>query len=229
MEDNMSLFEKIYYAADKDLKDTTLNELKKSGYDSVFLDLGCGDCKFTQKMTEVLNPRITIVADAIKARLNHAENLGYKIISVDLNQEIPLDSGSVDIIHAGDVIEHLNNTDMFIKEIKRLLSPDGCAYISTPNLASWHNVITLIMGKQPLTAMVSDEILSTGMNEDDINMPKHRRIFTFEGLKSLVEHHGLKVQDSWGCGYYPFFGIVSEYLSLADYRHAAYILMKVGK
>ena len=225
----MSLFEKIYYAADEDLKDTTLRELIKSGPDSVFLDLGCGDCKFTQRITEAINPRITIVADTIKARLNHAEDLGYKTIAVDLNKNIPLGSESIDIIHAGDVIEHLNDTDNFIKEIKRILKPDGYALISTPNLASWHNVAALMLGKQPQTCMVSDEILSNGMNEDDIYMPKHRRIFTFEGLKMLIEHHGLKVCDSWGCGYYPFWGILSEYLTLVDYRHSAYILMKVGK
>lgn len=225
----MSLFEKLYYAADKELKDTTLNEFKKAGPDLVFLDLGCGDCKFTQRITAAMNPRVTIVADTIKARLWHAEDLGYKIISVDLNKKIPLESESVDVIHAGDVIEHLNDTDNFIKEIKRILKPDGYALISTPNLASWHNVAALILGKQPQTCMVSDEILSIGMNEDDIYMPKHRRILTFEGLKKLIEHHGLSVYESCGCGYYPFWGILAEYLILVDYKHSAYILMKVGK
>ena len=225
----MSLFEKIYYAADRDLKDTTILMLQEAQFNRPrLLDLGCGDCRFTERLVDAVNPEQTWAVDSSPDRIEYAIAKGYQPVKADLNQGIPLEDGSMDIIHAGDVIEHLNNTDLFIKEIRRLLSPIGFAVISTPNLASWHNIAALFLGRQPFTAMVSDEMKISEI-EADKDMPKHRRIFTFDGLERLVKFHGLRVIESIGCGYYPFTGIVQEMLSVIDYRHAAYVLAKVGR
>src|SRR4030043_2460626 len=215
----MNLTEKIFYAADKDLKGRTLNVIQhdkfRFGQDPVLLDLGCGDCKFTYDLMATLNTYNVITVDAVDVRVSYAENNGWKSIKADLNRVLPIESNSVDVIHAGDVIEHLNDTDIFIKEIKRVLDPGGYAIISTPNLASWHNIIALTLGKQPLTCMVSDEIIISEI-EADKDMPKHRRIFTFDGLRKLIEFHGLKIEKSIGVGHYPFTGWVQKLLSKLD-------------
>lgn len=64
-----------------------------------------------------------------------------------------------DLVHANQVIEHLYETDLFIKEIYRILKKGGYAIISTPNLAGLHNIVSLILGKQPFPAHVSNEIV----------------------------------------------------------------------
>ncbi len=221
----MNLSQRIFYAADKHLKDSTLGMIKRNP-SGTLLDLGCGDCKFTQRLAMKSGVKLIMTVDSSETRAGYSQSHNWKSIEWDLNQFLPIESDSVDIIHAGDVIEHLNNTDTFIKEIKRILKPDGYALISTPNLASWHNIITLILGLQPQTCMVSDEILSPEMIEADKDMPKHRRIFTADGLANLVKHHGLKVLQVKGCGFYPF---TSRLFTELDREHAAYILMKVGK
>jgi ubiquinone/menaquinone biosynthesis C-methylase UbiE len=47
--------------------------------------------------------------------------------------KIPLDDNSVDVVVTFETIEHIENYQQFIKEIKRVLKPDGLALISTPN------------------------------------------------------------------------------------------------
>ena len=223
-------FQKLYNAADKHLKDSTLDLMKVPVISrATLLDLGCGDCNFTQRMVEVVKPIKTIVVDSVKVRLEHAQELGYEIVEADLNNALPFPDNSIDVIHAGDVIEHLSNTDMLVKEIKRVLTPVGYAIISTPNLASWHNIGALVLSKQPSTCMVSDEIMAPGMQEDDTTMPKHRRIFTKDGIKQLLKFHGLKVTNIRGLGYYPLTGFWQSFYAQLDWSHAVYILVKVVK
>ncbi len=225
----MTLFEKLYQAAERELHERTLQIMGSSKIENaVFLDLGCGDCQFTERIAQIVRPLLTFVIDSSKWRLMNAGLKGYRGISADLNCTMPLADTSVDIIHAGNVIEHLNNTDMFIKEIKRILTPSGFAVITTNNLASWHNILSLCIGRQPLPVMVSDEMKISGV-EADIDMPKHRRIFTLDGLSRLLKYHGLTVVESRGCGYYPFSGAFQNLMSTIDSRHAAYVLIKVSK
>jgi 2-polyprenyl-3-methyl-5-hydroxy-6-metoxy-1,4-benzoquinol methylase len=47
--------------------------------------------------------------------------------------QIALDDGSVDMVVTFETIEHIDDYETFISEIKRVLKPNGLAVISTPN------------------------------------------------------------------------------------------------
>lgn len=47
--------------------------------------------------------------------------------------KIPLDDNSVDVVITFETIEHIEDYKIFIKEVKRVLRPDGIAIVSTPN------------------------------------------------------------------------------------------------
>jgi ubiquinone/menaquinone biosynthesis C-methylase UbiE len=47
--------------------------------------------------------------------------------------EIPVADNSVDVVVTFETIEHIEDYDTFMKEIGRVLKPDGIAIISTPN------------------------------------------------------------------------------------------------
>src|SRR5207248_11157444 len=104
----------------------------------------------TQKVTgvEVVPPM------AAKSRA-----LGIHVVEASLNDSLPLPNASFDVIHANQVIEHLYDTDRFVTEIKRLLAPGGYAVISTNNLSSLHNIVSLVFGQQPPPCHVSNRVL----------------------------------------------------------------------
>jgi 2-polyprenyl-3-methyl-5-hydroxy-6-metoxy-1,4-benzoquinol methylase len=56
--------------------------------------------------------------------------------------QLPFSDHSFDLIIIQDVIEHLNETKSFIKEVKRVLKPKGMLYLSTPNKYSIFNFIS---------------------------------------------------------------------------------------
>ncbi len=47
--------------------------------------------------------------------------------------DMPLDSGQYDIVVGLQAIEHIENVDIFLEEIRRVLKPDGFFVFSTPN------------------------------------------------------------------------------------------------
>lgn len=61
----------------------------------------------------------------------------------------PVEDNFFDVIIAGDIIEHLMDTDVFLQELRRVLRPGGYLLITTPNIAWWWNRLRLLFGKVP--------------------------------------------------------------------------------
>lgn len=81
-----------------------------------------------------------------KKMAEEARMRGVNVVEHDLEEPIPLESNSVDIVHACEIIEHLFDTESFLKEINRILKPNGIVIISTPNLNSFINRFRVFIG-----------------------------------------------------------------------------------
>lgn len=153
-----------------------------------------------------------------------------------MSNGLPFDDSSVEVLHSNQVIEHLAKTDLFLQEIQRVLRPDGYAVVSTNNLASWHNVASLVAGYQPSPAHVSDYTITgnrlnaafDGYVQDQAGQ-QHLRIFTVVGLEDLARFHGLAVLTSRTAGFYPFPPSIARRLARLDRRHGAFLVQKYGK
>ena len=58
-------------------------------------------------------------------------------IQVDANKNLPWENDEFDYVVSVETIEHLENPWNFIREIHRILKPEGSLIITTPNVESW--------------------------------------------------------------------------------------------
>ncbi len=184
------------------------------------LDLGCGDGSFTGRMGKRMGTNNLSGIDIIERSC-----LGVVTTIRDLEEPFPFPDTFFDIVVASQIIEHIHDTDGFVKEIYRVLKPTGNAIISTPNLSSLHIVLLLLLGRQPITCSISDEIGEEWMEKG----PRHRRLFTMVGLVKLLEFHGFAIEKEICSGYFPLPRIPARVACTLDRWHSNCITVRVRK
>jgi len=100
------------------------------------LDLGCGGGFMAEPLSR-RGARVTGVdpsAASLEAARKHAQSQGLNIVYREGKGEaIPLESGSMDRIICVDVLEHVQDLDKVISEIRRVLRPQGLFLFDTVN------------------------------------------------------------------------------------------------
>jgi methionine biosynthesis protein MetW len=114
------------------------------------LDVGCGDGNFSVLLKEACKAKEVYGIEISEKDVESARKNGVKAYQLDIDEgDFPFEDNYFDAIFAGEVIEHLYDTDHFLDEIYRVLKENGVFVLTTPNLASWQNRISLLLGYQP--------------------------------------------------------------------------------
>lgn len=98
-----------------------------------------------------------------------------------LTAELPFDDATCDVVLAGEIIEHIVDTEAFLRAIHRMLRPGGAVVLSTPNLLWWKARLEMLAGRYP--AAVD---FRTRYGDD----AGHVRAFTPRLLRGLLEETG---------------------------------------
>jgi ubiquinone/menaquinone biosynthesis C-methylase UbiE len=100
------------------------------------VDYGCGIGSYIKKASELVGPSGTVYAVdvhelAIKAVEEKKNKYGLKnVISILANNyPINIESRSIDIIYAMDMFHMVKDTNKFLSELNRIISPDGLLFI----------------------------------------------------------------------------------------------------
>jgi methionine biosynthesis protein MetW len=110
------------------------------------LDVGCGDGWFGKRIIKEFGADVHGV-DISKDALKKAELSGLKVKRQDLDgNELSYPNDHFDAVLCGDIIEHLINTEFFLKEIRRVLKKNGFLILSVPNIATYYNRLLLLAG-----------------------------------------------------------------------------------
>ncbi len=93
---------------------------------------------------------------------------------------------SYDLVFAGEIIEHLVDTDGFLQQCNLLLRANGRLILTTPNLGSFENRLRLLLGRYPI--WVDYRLRGEG----------HMRAHTPRVLKRQLEGNAFLVEEHLG-------------------------------
>lgn len=131
--------------------------------------------------------------------LNPFEDSNVKAIRCDLNEGFPVASEVFDVVAAGEVIEHMLDEEIFLKECFRVLKKGGTLVLTTPNLAFWVNRLLVLMGRTPLF----------------VTAPYHYHFHTLETIRRMAQRHGFMTER-----------VLSSHLFYSRRRHRTGILFE---
>ena len=166
-----------------------------SGDPGMAIDLGPG---LGEDMAAVraAHPATRIVG--LEAHLPYADGLrskGFEVIACNIEREaFPFEDGSVDLIVANQVFEHVKEVHWILHECARVLRVGGSLVIGVPNLASLHNRLLLVIGRQPTSLA---------------NWSAHVRGYTRVDLIATLDKgfpEGFRLVESAGANFYPLPG-----------------------
>ena len=152
------------------------------GSNKKVLDLGCGNGTISLKII-ANNNQVTGVEFA-KEAVRQVRNKGIRIYDLSLNTQWSKKiKGKFDVVFAGEVIEHIFDTDNFLQNVKGVLKKNGYLVLTTPNIASLGRRLLLLLGKNPL--------IETTARKGDAG---HVRYFTRKTLINLLKENGFKTE-----------------------------------
>ncbi len=110
------------------------------------LDVACGEGYGSHLLSEQARfvTGVDIDSQVIEFAAAKYRRPNLKFLNGD-GQQLPLADASVDVVVSFETIEHLPDHERFLGEIRRVLRPDGCLVISSPDRETYR----LEAGKNP--------------------------------------------------------------------------------
>lgn len=158
------------------------------------LDLGVGNGFTLSFLSQVFPDSVGCDIDnlAIKSTKELLNKVNIKIPVILYNGiKLPFADNTFDIVTAVEVVEHVNDYDLFLREINRVLKKDGILHITTAN--KWwpyepHFKLFFLSYLPKKWADIYVRLLKRGNDYQNINLP------SYNSFKKMVGKY-FKVQD----------------------------------
>jgi methionine biosynthesis protein MetW len=110
------------------------------------LDLGCRDGALTSAF---LSGNRVVGVDIDRVALARASQLGVETVWADLDESLPFEDASFDVVVIAEVLEHLRFPEHVIAEAMRVLVPGGTLVGSVPNCYRLKSRFRFLLGHPP--------------------------------------------------------------------------------
>lgn len=169
------------------------------------LDLGCHDGRILKMITVGYNAQLSGV-DITKSITDKAKLNGINASVRDINRGINFRAKSFDFVIAGEIIEHLYDPRLVLREINRTLDSNGGVIITVPNICSFRNRIKILFGKLP-------HHYNSSLQE---KWGDHIRLFTSKSMTYLLKKSGFKVSSVRSNGLFGISFLANFFPKLGD-------------
>ena len=120
---------------------------------------------------------------------------GVEKIFADMNDDLPLEDNSVDIVLCQEGIEHIHNQFGLLKELNRKLKTDGLLLITTPSLSHLRSRVSMMLVESEYwKRMPASEVDSVWFLEQNLDRLYfgHIYLITVNHLRALTALTGFK-------------------------------------
>ena len=199
----------------------------------VALDLGCGSGFFSRLLEsmgfEVVS--LDIDCEALKnSMIARGDRPGISLLCADAHS-IPLKEGSVDLVIALSIYEHLESVDVALRETARILKNDGILIVQLPNLEYFiepHTKFPMFLIPGRYKPLVASKIIDYYVNWD-LNIKAFIELASREGLilaKTMKYYHKLKTPPWPPSWFLMFVKRESNTLNREDIAYSSHLLRK---
>jgi SAM-dependent methyltransferase len=153
------------------------------------LDCGCG----AGDNARILSTRGWQVDGITMSRdeEHKASQICRTVLIADLEAGIPTAvSGVYDLVVLSHVLEHLRNPSRILKDVHRVMAPDGIIAVALPNVLNWRSRVRFLLGRFEY-------------EEGGIMDNTHLRFYTFASGRRLLESNGFMVSTATVEGIFP--------------------------
>lgn len=168
------------------------------------LDIGAGQGFDLQSARYVMPSAALTALEVHPPYIRILESKGIRTVRFDLESDaFPFADDSLDVVIANQILEHVKEIFWIFHQVSRTLRVGGRFIIGVPNLASLHNRLLLMAGRQP-TVIASASA--------------HVRGYTRRDMCTFIEKcfpGGYALRGFGGANFYPFPGAIAKPLAAA--------------
>lgn len=124
----------------------------------------------------------------------HAVNLdpsGRQFEAKGYSEKVPLPDGSVGLVFALEIIEHLTSPFHLLSEAYRIVESGGHVVLTTPNVTRIGNVFKLLIGRTP-----NDRLAPPGYDNPDDEWRPHAREYAMHELVDMLRQTGFCIVET---------------------------------
>jgi 2-polyprenyl-3-methyl-5-hydroxy-6-metoxy-1,4-benzoquinol methylase len=153
------------------------------------LDLGAGDGAFAAELAAAGCAVIAVDVAEEALRRARARVPGLDARQIDEGRPLPLGEDEVDVVWAGEVLEHVADVVGLLADVRRVLRWGGTLLVTTPN-----------HGRLPVAALA----LAGRFDAEFDPRADHLRFFTAGSLRAMLVESGFAEVDVHSAGGVPF-------------------------
>jgi len=153
--------------------------LPENGNGLKLLDVGCAD-GYLSRLFAARGFRV-IAIDAPAQRQRELPD-GIRFLEADLDHGLPAVEGRFDFVVCADILEHLRNPEVLLREIHSRMAPGAKLLASLPNSGNIYFRLNVLFGKFP---------------QDDRGLfdRTHLHFYMWKGWQDLLIENGYKITN----------------------------------